>query len=650
MTDEGTAPTERGAAAISPVLDDGLPALVWYVDVACGAHGFNRTWEVFSGLGESDLRGDGWLEIVHPEDRAALAFLRGPSPDQAPSSLDIRMQGQDGRQHWFLVSCGRSTRSSRRALVALPIDERKSAELARELELADAQATLENMPTMVWRTTASGDMDYANDRYLTAWHQTSDQIKEGGWKDSVHPDDRQGIVSYWASHITSDSDGMYEFRAGTPESGYRWYLSICTARRDEDGNVLKWYGATFDIEARKQTEERLRRSEAFLRQGQMISKTGSVGLHVTGEHYWSEETYRILELDQSVTPSFEAFLQRVHPDDFDQVLAALERIKRNENDVEFEHRLAMPDGRVKHLQVLVNPAHAGNDGANSFGVIMDVTAAKVAEEEMHRAQADLTRVARIATMAELTASIAHEINQPISAILTNSEACLRWINRSEPDLAEAREAIERTVAGARRVSEVVRQLRAIFVRKDSDPIQFDLGDLIRSTLPLLRSHVNRHRASVSLDIAADLPSVFADPIQIQQVFINLATNGLQAPRREGAERRLVIETSHDANNVTLSVSDDGLGIDQSHLPNIFEPFFTTKNEGMGMGLSICRSIVESHGGKIFARSNASGGATVGFTFPIERWSRPGPMCEGAPSPHNTLLATQRASDEGRSCI
>lgn len=506
----------------------------------------------------------------------------------------------------------------RRALVALSIEERKSAELKREAELSDIRAMLDNAPTMMWRTTASGEMDYANERYLEAWGQTLEQVKGGGWQDSVHPDDRQGLVEYWDAHRFTDEDGMYEFRAGTPETGYRWYLSVCSARLDGEGRVHQWYGATFDIQARKQAEERLRRSEAFLRQGQMISMTGSFALnHVTGEHYWSEETYRLLGLDPSVTPSFEAALARVHPDDLVHVFAAIERIKNGEIDIGFEYRTVMPDGRVKHLRVLVNPVHAEDDRANATGVLMDITAAKLAEEEMHRAQADLTRVTRIATMAELTASIAHEINQPISGVLTNSEACLRWIDRPEPDLAEAREAVERTVVGARRVSEVVRQLRAIFARSDPEPTRFKLGDLIGSTLPLLRSSISQHRASIAIELADHEPGILADQVQIQQVLINLIMNGLQAPRRGGIERRLVVETMHRENLVTLSVSDNGLGIDDCHLSNIFEPFFTTKPEGMGMGLSICRSIIESHGGAIFARTNATGGATVGFTFPIE---------------------------------
>ncbi|HYX19829.1 MAG TPA: PAS domain-containing protein, partial [Thermoanaerobaculia bacterium] len=519
-----TNPTGEGDShcPADPALEADLPALVWHVGPERGADAFNDAWTSLSGLAREQLSGDGWLELVHADDRPKLAVIDDPSALATPFSLDVRIRDRSGRFRWFLVSCGRPGRASRRALVALPIDSRKSAELDTELELSHVRAMLDNAPAMLWRTTAAGEMDYANERYLRAWGRSLDEVRGWGWKDSVHPDDRQGLIDYWDAHRFSAGDGMYEFRVGSPERGYRWCLSVCSPRLDGEGQVREWYGATFDIEARKQAEERLRRSEAFLRHGQMISRTGSIALNrVTGEHHWSEETYRIFGLDPSATPGLEAVLARVHPEDLAQVRGAIRRIEAGERDVKLEHRAVMPDGRVKHLLILVNPAHAEDDGDNVSGVIMDVTAAKLAEEEMHRAQADLTRVTRIATMSELTASIAHEINQPISGILTNSEACLRWINRPEPDLAEAREAVERAVLGARRVSEVVRQLRAIFAREASQPSRFTLGSVVRSTLPLLRAHMSQHRASVAIDLADGEPTILGDRVQVQQVLINL---------------------------------------------------------------------------------------------------------------------------------
>ncbi|WP_262269478.1 PAS domain-containing protein [Microvirga yunnanensis] len=600
---------------------DSVQALVCEFHVERGGRRFNRAWELFTGISPANLLGDAWLKAVHEEDRGTLSDAA--VSESGSRSVDIRIQHRDGQYHWFLVNIALATDShlpcSSRVLVALPINERKASEFARESEAADIRILLQNVPTMIWRTTADGDMDYANERYLARWAQTLETVSGRGWKDPVHPDDRDGLVSYWANHIKTGADGMYEFRVGSPTTGYRWYLSICTPRRDENGNVVQWYGATFDIEDRKRAEQQLRRNEAFLRQGQLISKSGSVGADLrTGEYHWSDESYRILEYEQDVTPGLDPYLRRVHPDDVDLVREKLEHAKRNSCDVEFEHRLFFPDGRIKHLRVLVNPAHAGPDDLSTVGVIMDITSTKMAEQEMHRAQTELTRITRIATMAELTASIAHEINQPLSGILTNGEACLRWLNRAEPDIAEATEAIERVVVGARRVSDVVRQLRAIFTRKDPVPLKFDLNDLVTGTLPLLRSHINHHRGSVGLRLADNLPAVFADPVQIQQVLSNLLMNGLQAPRKsDTGERRLTIETARDENGVTLRVSDDGLGIDEAHRSTIFEPFFTTKTDGMGMGLSICRTIIESHGGRMFAHANAAGGATVGFALPVE---------------------------------
>jgi PAS domain S-box-containing protein len=625
MTDQ-PAPFLNEEAALVPVRRPRIPALIWSFDQD-GAYEFNRAWEVYSGITKSDLLDNGWLDALHPEDRAAFELAIGADGED---SIQVRIRDRCCEYHWFLVNIGDtdipSPRARARTLVAVPIDDCKAAENARNEELNDIRTMLRSVPTMIWRTTATGEMDYANEPYLRTWSQTLDTINGWGWKDSIHPDDKQGIVDYWANHVNraghvdSDPDGMYEFRAGAPETGYRWYLSISTPRRDAEGKILEWYGATFDIEARKRIEQQLRRSEAFLRQGQRISKTGSVGLDlVTGEHYWSDETYRILGLPQETRPGFKPYLERVHPDDVALVLEALERVKRNESDVDFEHRIVLPDGQVKHLRLLVNPMHAASEELNTFGVIMDITATKLAEQEMHRAQTELTRVTRIATMAELTASIAHEINQPLSGILTNGEACLRWLGRSHPNIDEARDAMARVVVGARRANDVVRQLRALFTHKRAVPVSSDLTEMVRSTLPLLRSQINHHRGSVNLALTTNLPTIVADPVQIQQVLINLLTNGLQAPRKpDASERRITVETSHDHEGVTLSVSDDGMGIEDKHLASIFEPFFTTKTEGMGMGLSICRSIVESHGGKIFARTNAMGGATVGFILPFEQ--------------------------------
>ncbi len=542
-----------------------------------------------------------------------------------PSALDVQIKGRDGQFRWFLVTWEVPFAATRprlhRTLVAVDINERKLAEQARDLDAANIRTTLQHVPTMIWRTDPSGQMDYANDRYLAVWGQKLKDIVGWGWKNSIHPDDVRGIVNYWARQVENGDDGMYEFRVGTPERGYRWCMSICTPHRDTTGEILKWYGATFDIEDRKLAEDRLRQSEAFLKQGQLISKTGSIGLNTsTGEHYWSDETYRILEIDQSTRPSFEALFERVHPDDRSFMSATIDHLRAAEPAVDVQYRLLMPNGIIKHVRILAGLPQASFDATTYLGVIMDITGIKHAEDAIHRTQAELARITRIATMAELTASVAHELNQPLAAILTNSEACLRWLDRSVPDIVEARQAVERTVADAKRASSVVRQLRAIFTQKEPETVAFDLNRLVEATLPLVRSHINHHQATATLDLAPDLPLVSADPVQIQQVVINLITNGLQSPSaRDAHVRKLRIATAIEDNcAILLSVADNGRGIEEDHIERLFDLFFTTKSDGMGVGLSICRSIVEAHGGRIMARNNEEGiGATVSFTLPID---------------------------------
>ena len=309
-------------------------------------------------------------------------------------------------------------------------------------------------------------------------------------------------------------------------------------------------------------------------------------------------------------------LQRTHPEDRGPVKQLLDRVSQDGQDWELEHRLLMPDGAVKYVHVV---AHAMRNASNELeyvGALMDVTDAKHAEEALHRAQAELAHVTRVTTLGELTASIAHEVNQPLAAVVTNGEACLRWLDRDTPQLGEARGAVARIIRDGNRASEVVRRLRALTKKTDPQKTPLDINDVVHDVVALVQREVLSHRVRLRFNLDADLPPVFGDRVQLQQVIINLVMNGIEAMVgvTERPRELLIRSRRHEGGHVLVAVQDSGIGINSEHLDRLFTAFFTTKTDGMGMGLSICRSIVEAHGGEMWVSPNDGPGATFQFTI------------------------------------
>ena len=363
----------------------------------------------------------------------------------------------------------------------------------------------------------------------------------------------------------------------------------------------------------------LQRSEAFLAQGQSISHTGSFGWNVSsGEIYWSEETYKIFEYDRAVKPTLESILPRIHPEDRDRVQQTRDRMLEVRANVDIEHRVLMPDGSVKYLHVLARALEPSPGNLEYVGTVMDVTERKRAEEERERLrqlQADLTHLSRVTTMGELTASLAHEIKQPISAAVTNAKTCLRWLDRDVPDLAEAREAASRIIKDVTRASDIMSSISLQFKKGAPQRELVDVNELIREMIVLLHSEVNRYSISIRTELAEDLPKVTADRVQLQQVFMNLMLNGIDAMKETTDGGELTIKSEGRDDQLLISVSDTGVGLNPEQEEQIFNTFFTTKEKGIGMGLPISRSIIESHGGLLWAARASGRGATFQFTLP-----------------------------------
>ena len=381
--------------------------------------------------------------------------------------------------------------------------------------------------------------------------------------------------------------------------------------------LTSWVDRRFAAQTVELQEQKLQRSEAYLAEAQRLSHTGSFGwMPPTGEILWSDETFRIFQYDRTAIPTVDLILQRVHPEDAAFVKRIIERASQEGKDFDFECRLAMADGSIKYVQVVAHVVRDESGGIEFVGALTDITERKQAEEALRQAQADLAHVSRVTTMGELTASLAHEVNQPITAAVTDANACLRWLTRAAPDVEEARAAASRIVKDAMRAADIVSRIRLLFQKSTPPRELVDLNDVIREMVVLLRSEATRYSISIRTELAPDPPLVMGDRVQLQQVMMNLMMNGTDAMKDVDGTRELAIKSQPADNEECLvSVSDTGVGLPAQQADQIFNAFFTTKPHGTGMGLSISRSIVESHGGRLWAGRNTLRGASFYFTLP-----------------------------------
>jgi PAS domain S-box-containing protein len=389
--------------------------------------------------------------------------------------------------------------------------------------------------------------------------------------------------------------------------------------------LTSWVDRRSATQTLERQEEKLQRSEAYLAEAQRLTHTGSWAWRVAGREalHLSEEWYRIYGFDPAEgMPGYEKRLQRVHPEDRAKWQDTIERAIGEKSNYEMEFRILLPGGTVKHIRTVGHPVlNASGDLVQFMGSATDITDRKRAEEERERlrqARADLARVNRVTTMGELTASLAHEVNQPIAAALTNANTCLRWLTRDHPDLNEAREAASRIVKDATRAADIISRVRLFYKKGTPQRELVDVNEVIREMIVLLRGEATRHNISVRTELAAELPQVTGDRVQLQQVMMNLMINSVDAMKDVEGTRELAIKSQQAENEqVLVSVSDTGVGLPPQQADQIFNAFFTTKPHGTGMGLSISRSIVESHDGRLWAAENSPRGTSFYFTLPTK---------------------------------
>ena len=419
-----------------------------------------------------------------------------------------------------------------------------------------------------------------------------------------------GLRACWSNPVFSSSGDVI----ATFAMYYREPRS--PSRRDQEiiEQMSHLAGVAID---HKLTQDKLRRSEAYLAEGQRLTHTGSwAWTPATGEFtYLSEECFRVLGFDPAGRPPrFEEVLRRIHPDERAAFKERLEGTGRERMDLETDLRIVDANGAVRTVLALGHPVlGSAGDVVELIGTVIDLTERNRADETVRQAHADLAYVSRVTTMGELAASLAHELNQPIAAAVTNARTCLRWLSRAEPDLAEARAAASRIVDDGTRAADIISRIRLQFLKDAPQRERVDVNEVIREMTVLLHNEASRYSISVRTDLAADLPYALADRVQLQQVLMNLMLNAIQA-MQDVRPGELTIRSQVEGGQILVSVTDTGVGL-QAETEKIFRAFYTTKPGGIGMGLKISRSIIESHGGRLWAIGNAGPGATFYLTLP-----------------------------------
>ena len=578
----------------------------------------------YHGIIQQDVQKEDFRSrFYHPDDLPSLMekWMRMLTSGES-DEIEARLRRHDGVYRWFLIRAQPFRDESGKIVrwygTSTDIDDRKKAEEALQASERKLTVMINVIPALIHTARPDGYLDYFNSRWLEYLGCSLVDVEGWKWTTWIHPDDLIGIVDKWKACLASGEIFEYETRVRRGDGEYRWMFHRKVPLRDEHGNILQWYGTSIDIEDRKRAEAQVEQAYVRLAEAQRLSKTGSfITDLLADEHNWSDELYRIFELDPATRITHEVIRTVFHPEDLPIYEAAFKRaVDGLDQDLELAYRIITPAGNLKHVHSITHVMGTAAGRPVFIGAIQDVTESKVAEQSLTRARSELAHMARVTTLSALTASIAHEINQPISAAVSSAGACLRWLNREQPEVQRAREAAMRIEEDGKRAAEIITHLKS-FYKKDVSPQRetVSINDVVGEMLVLLRSEADRHSVVMRTDLEANLPSVSTDRVLLQQVLMNLMQNGMEAMNEPGGE--LKISTRREDEEVIVSVSDTGVGIPADKMEEIFNAFVTTKAGGTGMGLAISSTIIESQGGRVWATENPARGATFHFTLPNE---------------------------------
>jgi PAS domain S-box-containing protein len=505
----------------------------------------------------------------------------------------------------------------------IDVTDRKHAEEAlqkSQLYLSEGQR-LAHMGS--WAFNPSGFFEYWSQELFEIYGLDSQKGAPtlAQYLDIVHPQDRDFMANTIKRMQAERSGCDVKKRIVLPDGELRYIR--CVGIPVVEGEILKGFlGTAIDVTEQELLTQELERRQAHLTEAQKLTHTGSWAWRPADRKtvHLSEEWYRIYGFDPAEgAPTWEEYFERVHPEDRVKWTGMIERAIVEKADYDQEFRILFPNGKVKWIRTVGHPVLSDTGDLEQFvGSSTDVTELKSAEQERERLRqlvADLAHTNRVSTLGEMAASLAHEIKQPIAAAITSANSCIEWLAHQPPNLDRARAAAARIDKYGNRAAEIIDRIRSFYRKSPPQRELVDVNGIIQEMLALLNGEANRYSVAMGTELAADLPTITADRVQLQQVFMNLMLNAIEAMKDSSGE--LTVKSQLQDGQLQFSVSDTGPGLPAGSVDQMFSAFFTTKSQGSGMGLAISRSIVESHGGRLWASTNSGGGATFHFTLPIQ---------------------------------